>query len=258
MKSLTITNNKGGVGKTSIATIIARYASTEGHRVLFLDFDVQANATSVLSEFLKEDQKICTYDLFTRDLTDQEVTWINESEHLFVIRSDLRLANTDSLNPLVSIRQCLANFKKLNVDLIIIDTSPTLSNALVIATGISKDILIPIEASRFSFDGVKAFVTQINNNRKMLLSQNIECKMRFMGMVINKFEYGKKRRVEMLSIIRDTFKQFVFNSIVGNRDAVAEAMDLGVDLRTLKSYSSKKTIIEFNALYAEIMERLND
>lgn len=257
MQRLTITNNKGGVGKTSISTIIARYANND-KKVLLIDFDVQGNATSVLSDFVEADKKICTYDLFTRALTDQEIAWINDTEHLFVVGSDLRLANTDSLNPFDCIKICVENFKKLKVDLIIIDTSPTLSNALVIATGISKDILIPIEPSRFSFDGVQAFIKQILNNRAFLTKNNIPCQMRFMGMVVNKMEYGKKRRTEMLNQIRETFKQYVFNTVIGNRDAVAEAMDRSLDLRELKSYSSKKSIIEFNALYAEIMERLHE
>ena len=258
MKMLTVTNNKGGVGKTSISTTLARYALSDQKRVLFLDFDVQGNASSALNEFINHDKVIGSYDFFTHLFNENEINTINQAEQCFVAKADPRLANSDELSATEAIDNCLKNLALLNYDLIILDTSPTLSNTLLIATGVSRDVLIPIEPSKFSIEGVKRFLTVMVNFRKRLLEQKLPCDMKIIGMVVNKMEYGKPRRKAILQEINDSFSPHVLNSVIGNRDAIAEAMDQMVDLRTLKSYSAKKAKIEFEALYNEVMEKLRE
>lgn len=259
MQMLTVTNNKGGVGKTAISTILARYAASDDQRVLFLDFDVQGNASYTLNSFTDPEHKVCAFDFFSRDLSDEEVSLINGCEKISVAVADNRLANTDSLAASQAIRQFRSNLARLKTDWVVMDTSPTLSNTLLIATGVSGDVLVPIEPSRFSIEGVKHFITMLLNFRRRLLEADMPCDMRLAGIVVNKMEAGKRRRVKMLEEIRPAFGEHLLKTVIGNRDAIAEAMDRMIDIRELKLTAvRRKARQEFEDLYTELRGRLRD
>ena len=88
MKTITITNQKGGLGKTCLSTNIARFMSSDfKKKVLFLDFDVQANASETLKDF---NSNITCYDLISRDLTEQEINSLamaTENTNLVLIKA---------------------------------------------------------------------------------------------------------------------------------------------------------------------------
>ena len=86
MKTITITNQKGGLGKTCISTNISRFLSEDfNKKVLFVYFDVQANASETLKDF---NSNITTYDFINRELTEQEINNVDMasklSSHLLV------------------------------------------------------------------------------------------------------------------------------------------------------------------------------
>ena len=99
MKRLTITNQKGGLGKTCLSTNIARFMSSDfKKKVLFLDFDVQANASETLKDFAIS---ITCYDFISRELNAQEIQMIataTEKNNLVLIQSSNSLANSDSFD----------------------------------------------------------------------------------------------------------------------------------------------------------------
>ena len=87
MKRLTITNQKGGLGKTCLSTNIARFMSSDfKKKVLFLDLDVQANASETLKDFAIS---ITCYDFISRELNAQEIQMIataTEKNNLVLIQ----------------------------------------------------------------------------------------------------------------------------------------------------------------------------
>ncbi|GAA3266394.1 hypothetical protein GCM10017706_29990 [Lactococcus lactis subsp. hordniae] len=96
MKVISLLNLKGGVGKTTTAVNLAKGLSNKGKRVLLIDTDMQANATSI---FLEDEMQEDTYKSFSDLISDEEGKiedyFYSVSENLKMIGADLSIANAD-------------------------------------------------------------------------------------------------------------------------------------------------------------------
>ena len=149
MKTLTITNQKGGVGKTTLVINLAQFASIEHkYKGAVIDLDTQGNASWTLAS----DVIANTGNIFFENKIDT----LTASRDLNVISSDYRLANIEKID----VEQIAYNLKAIqkklqeqNVDLFIIDTPPSMGNALVSSLLVADYVLCPIELEAFSLIG---------------------------------------------------------------------------------------------------------
>lgn len=250
IKRLTITNQKGGIGKTTLATNLARGFSSRGKRVLFIDLDVQGNAGYALSNFTIP-KTISSFDLISRKLNQEE---INDTlfSPLTVIPADPRLADCASLNIKDAVNYYEHNLALFvdKFDTVILDTPPTLSNIMMIALLISRYILIPIEVDTFSLLGLQTLLTTINNTKRFAPE------LKILGLILNKVSYNKPRHINELNSIRSKLGNLVLRSVIANRDSVAEAQKMQCDLKDLKKRAALKAVNEFNALCDEIIQKM--
>lgn len=247
---LTLSTEKGGVGKTAIAVNLARYFAGHGKKTLVVDLDVQGNATDALAD--------CpvianTFELMNKDLKDRN---IEADGDLFVIKADPRLADLESSDVKEVVQKAEENFALWadNFDLIIFDTPPTLGSMLVTALMLSRKIVIPIEVEPSSIAGANNVCTTIVNLKNKLGGNP---KLDLLGFVINKMQH-KPRQLKNLEELRalQGFGKLLVPNMIYNRDAVAQALADHCSLKEVKKTAARKAYSEFNKLGEFFMAKL--
>lgn len=244
MKVISISNHKGGVGKTTSSINIGAGLNKLGCKVLLIDSDPQANLSQSLGLI---DQSINLYGAIrgeyklqpievlkgldvipaTLDLSGAEVELIGEAGREYILK--------ELIEPL-----------KANYDYILIDTPPSLGLLTINSFTASNEVLIPLQAQYLAMQGLTKLVEVIEKIKKRL---NKELKIG--GVFITQYDNRKILNRDVLSTIRSHFKDSVFITKIRDNIALAEAPTQGLDIFR---YNSKSNGAEdYIALSKEIL-----
>lgn len=240
---------KGGVGKTALAVCLARSFSEHGHKVLFVDLDVQKNGTDALSDC----PMICTAKkLFSSAFSFSSLP---ESQNILVCGADLSLADLaqNDIDKFATAGNAnLATLEKLGVDTVIIDTPPTLGPTLATALLLSEQVLIPIEVELSSVSGAVNVAQTVLNLKKVKPDLNL------LGVVINRMRKTPRKLKNLEQIKADPgLGARLIPCMVSDRDSIAESLSEVVPLRQLarKRSAARKALNEIEALSAFVMSK---
>lgn len=217
MKIITIANQKGGVGKTTLSVHLAHFAAELGKRVLIVDIDGQSNTTSCFVS-LCEPQDLVASMLFHGKIADEKLPTVH-SERISIIRADKRLNDIEHA-PLDVIPFPAKNLRKLDYDLVIIDPPPGLGNRLLGALVASDFVVSPSKLDRFSLSGIADLLDTINTARAKF--RNI--KLEFMGFIPNMVNTRSQSNKKALMALQKQLGGKVFTQHLTERIAVADAM----------------------------------
>ncbi|WP_029001869.1 ParA family protein [Azohydromonas australica] len=183
MRTLTLTNQKGGVGKSAAATMLAHYLRSLGHRVLCLDFDHQGNFTEPLTKSGK-----CMVSSVTADklMTDPEAT-VEDAPMVLVPQDKLPLQalerSPDRYNEFAkNLRGFLARHGD-RFDFAIIDTNPAPDIRMLAALVASDFALAPITLTQEAIDGLADLYNHPRVGIFMLQQRGYNRRLRFLGML---------------------------------------------------------------------------
>jgi len=219
MKIITLLNEKGGVGKTTLSTHLASYLALQGKKVILVDADAQAHATVTLGIAKSSG----FYDLMVRDDSFQSVLRMVSPEvyeypgletkgALYLVPSNVETRNiANSISDAFAI---VEKFREVEdfVDVVIFDTSPTpslLHGAIYIAT---DAILYPTKCEFLSFDGLVESIkhrSQAENHRKRWGLEPIE----LLGIVPTMFRGKTVEHTENLEEMKKMFGDAVWTPI---------------------------------------------
>ncbi len=216
MNVITVLNEKGGVGKTTLANVIGAGLAIRGKRVVLLDADPQANLT--MSFGLNPAPSF--YDMIVRDTPLNEVLHFispelyeipgqNVKGFLYIIPSNKETRTiAQSTDNVLAVRQRLLELEE-DIDIVIVDTSPTpslLHSSIYIATDY---LIFPVELEYYSFAGLGSSLGHRNNfslqKQGMGLGQ-----IKIMGIVPNKYRKNTLEHQENLQKLRGQFKDLVW------------------------------------------------
>jgi chromosome partitioning protein len=218
MKSLCVLNNKGGVGKTTVAVNLALHFQRDGIATALFDADAQANASLTLRRFASG---VMASDVF---LNSKTARWPNPRENsLALIGADNRLVDVDAGGVKLSdavkrMTGAMTSMEKEGWDAFLVDASANPGIRLFSILHCVGHVLAPIELEAYAIHGIKQLVTIIAKAR------TANPKLKFIGMLPNKVDRRNPRHIDHLSELRTAYPDMVLSAELGLRGAFAESL----------------------------------
>ena len=250
MNIFCITNNKGGVAKTTSTVDIAYAIADKGHKVLVVDTDPQCNSTYSLLGNL--DQSKTLFEVLIDGIPIEQTIVPSKHKNLFVVPCSINLSAADLMMASAHGRERRLDKAIRSIrdfyDFIIIDTPPHLGvltiNALVACT----DVLIPFSLTTYALIGVGILEKTIQE-----LRDNLDVKLPILGVFACLDDHTNINR-NVLHAIKSMFKDKVFNTVIPRNIAVEEAHNLTTSLYDYQPNS--KGAKAYEDLANEILERV--
>jgi chromosome partitioning protein len=222
-KIITITNHKGGVGKTTSAINIGAGLALQKRKILLVDLDPQANLTHSLGIGDREDN---IYTAIKGETTAKPITVV---DRLDVIPSTLNLSGAEielagEAGREFILQEILAPFIHY-YDYILIDIPPSLGLLTINALACSDEVIIPLQAQYLATQGLTKLLEVIDK-----IKRRLNKKLKLRGVFITQYDSRKVLNREVEATIRDHFKGKVFSTMIRDNIALAEAPAKGVDI----------------------------
>lgn len=241
MKVLVTANQKGGVGKTSTLVHLAFDFSERGKRVAVIDMDTQGNASFTLKQFASG---IKANEMWG-DIEPIRFSQMPDSQ-ISLIESDIQLANVEKLNLSEMVKRFRHNLQLLanrGVEVCLIDTAPTVNNALIVALANADYVVCPIELEVYSILGIKKMLTTVTQVKNKMNS-----KLEFVGMVPSKVDSRNPRHVNHLHELQTVYPTLMVPVSIGLRSSIADALASHVPVWKIKKTAARKASQEMRAL----------
>lgn len=248
---LALANQKGGVGKTTTAINLSAALAADGKRVLLVDADPQANASSGLGVDIR-DLQASIYECLVNGLDPHEAVIKTEVEHLDLIPSHIDLvgAEIEMLN-LPDREQLLKRVLQQvrgDYDYILIDCSPSLGLITVNALTAADSVIIPVQCEFFALEGI----AKLLNTIKIIKSQ-LNPNLSIMGFVLTMYDNRLRLSNQVLDEVKRHFGDMVFRTVIARNVRLSEAPSHG---QTILDYEPKsKGALAYKALAKEVMKR---
>ena len=251
-KVITVTNQKGGVGKTTTSINLAFYLAKSGKDTLLIDFDPQGNASSGLGIDKRElDKSMCDVMLGESTLADV-VSKVEKNKHLFIAPTIPELANVE-----VQMAEMEDKFRILKhaideindkYDFIIIDSPPSLSLLTVNGMIAADYLLLPVQTEFYALEGVAQLLESMN-----LVKKAMNPDLKLLGVLATMYDRRTSLSSEVLAEIKKYFKDKVFDTTIPRNVRLAEAPSHGVAIGQYDRFS--KGAKAYKSLAEEVIER---
>lgn len=248
-KVIAITNQKGGVGKTTTSVNLTAILADMGQRVLVVDLDPQGNTTSGLGMAVEENS---IYEVITGREGIRGCIQHTEVPRLDIAGADIRLAGAEL--ELVSVekreyrlKNALAAVQK-DYDFIFIDCPPSLSLLTLNALTACDRVLIPIQCEYYALEGVTSLMNTVSRVKKTF-NPGIDIE----GILLTMLDGRTNLGLQVVDEVKKHFKKKTFATTIPRNVRLGEAPSHGQPIHVYDSRSAGAAA--YRALAAEVLER---
>lgn len=248
---IAISNQKGGVGKTTTAINLSACLAEKGKKTLVIDIDPQGNATSGLGVD-KSKVENTSYDLLLGETTVWETIEPSVCEGLRVIPSERGLAGAEieligRENREYILKEHVDKIRE-NYDFIIIDCPPSLNTLTVNAMTTADTVLVPIQCEYYALEGLSELLYTIE-----LVKERLNSKLEIEGVVFTMYDARTCLSLQVVENVKENLHEKIYKTIIPRNIRLAEAPSHGLPINL---YDSKSAGADgYRKLADEVIER---
>jgi chromosome partitioning protein len=241
---------KGGVGKTTSVVNVSAYLTAQGYRVLVIDLDPQANATSNFG-FNKHEIDPSIYDLLLEQASSEEVTVEHDATKVKLLPSSPALAGAEvELVNLMAREYRLSRVLTMvedSYDYILVDCPPSLGLLTINALAAAKDgVIIPVQCEYLALEGLTQLLETIQ-----LVQRHLNPNLKIRGLIMTMYDSRTNLSRQVVEEVRTHFPGKVFRTIIPRNVRLSEAPSYGQPINLYAP--SSPGAIAYKLLASEIL-----
>lgn len=250
-KIIALANQKGGVGKTTTAINLAASLATLEKKVLLIDADPQANASSGLGVDIRQ-AECSIYECLIGKCDVQDAICKTEVEglelmpsHIDLVGAEIEMLNMNSRESVM--KRAVASLKDV-YDYILIDCSPSLGLITVNSLVAADSVIIPVQCEYFALEGISKLLNTIK-----LIKQKLNPGLDIEGFLLTMFDSRLRLSNQVLDEVRRHFQELVFDTVIQRNVRLSEAPSHGIPVILYDADSRGSQ--NYLALAQEILKR---
>jgi chromosome partitioning protein len=225
-KIIALTNQKGGVGKTTSAVNIAASLAVSEIKTLLIDMDPQANTTTGIEEIIEKRAENTIYETLVDEIPIKDTITKTTFNYLDAILStnDLVGAEIELVSVIareLELKKALAKVKRI-YDYIIIDCPPSLGLLTLNSLTAANALIIPIQAEYYALEGLGQLLNTIR-----LVQQHLNKNLKIAGVLITMFDSRLNLSKQVLGEVKGYFGDKLFNTVIHRNVRLGEAPSFG-------------------------------
>jgi len=240
---IAVTNQKGGVGKTTTSINLGTYLANQGRTTVIVDLDPQANATLGLGVGL-EAKTPTVYEVITGEVLAEKAVLSTAHDGLGIVASTPNLAGAaiEMMNKPYReyrLRRALRTIKD-KVDFVLIDCPPSLGLLTINGLVAADKLLVPVQCEYLAVEGLKQLLDTIK-----LVRKHLNPKLQVLGALLTMYDKRTAMSRKIVKEVRQNFPGHVFESVIPRNTELAEAPSMGQSILTYAGHSRGAKAYEF-------------